>query len=99
MPVFIDKYFLEDAFQSEIIEEIDNKIEKIKQEIKKLSEKYSSTVKLDNEKLKLIELRNNIDKILKKLNESLVADFSNDEKFKENLPKLIEIIKKTNRRN
>jgi|GEM_PF-2861714 len=93
VPIFIDKEFLEDTFQNQVIEGIENSINKIVAEINRLSKKYIPSTNLDQKKTKLMELRNNIHKILTQLNESLVGDFSSDEKFEENLPKLIALIK------
>lgn len=97
VPVFIDMSFLEDAFQSELIEGVENSITTLNKEISKLSKKFLPTTNLENKRAKLIELRHNIDKVLLKLNQSLVADFSSERKFKQNLPKLIEQINSAER--
>ena len=46
-------------------------------------------------RIMILEDENDIDTILKKLNTSFVADFSNEEKQKENLPKLIRFLSQT----
>lgn len=94
IPIFIDNCFFEDTFQIELIEGIEQSIETLLSEIVKLTKKFLPTTNLDSKKIRLIELRHNIDKILNRLNNSLTGDFSDEEKFRKNLPKLIEAIKK-----
>ncbi|MBD3228665.1 MAG: TIR domain-containing protein [Candidatus Lokiarchaeota archaeon] len=95
VPLFIDKSFFNTMTQNEIVEEVEKSIKEINEETIKLSNKFLQTKNLDEKRAQLIDVRYNIDKILSKLNSSLVADFSSDDKFNENLPKLIEQIKNT----
>lgn len=88
IPIFIDESFLRDDFQSKLVEGIEESVKLLHSEITKLTKKYIRTTNLDNKKAKLLDLRYNIDKILNKVNSSLAADFSNDEKIEENFPKL-----------
>ncbi len=94
LPVFIDRSFFSNNFQKNLVEEIDTEIERIIDEISILNEKKTSTIKLDKKKNRLIDLRSNIDKLLNQLDESLIVDMSTDEKFEENMPKLIKMINK-----
>ncbi len=89
IPIFIDDVFSQETIHSKIIEDIDQSLDKLNEEISNLSQKHVTTTNLDVRKNRLLELRHNIDKILTRLNESLVGDFSSEEKFNENLPKLI----------
>jgi len=95
IPVFLDKHFLDDGFLAKVIEEFDDEIVQLMENIKNmLSKKQFSIDHLEYRKDKLIDLRKHIHIIFKKLNESLVLDFSSDDKFNENLPKLIDVIRK-----
>ena len=98
IPIYIDKSFLEDKIQREIIEIIDEKLDFLKDEIIKLLNLGVPTVLLENKRRMLLKFRNNIGEVLNKLNESLVADFSTEEKFNSNLPKLVQQIKSTTKK-
>ena len=92
IPVFIDKSFLQDSFQSELIEGVEQSLTTLNTEIRKLTKKFLLTTNLESKRTKLIELRNNIDKILARLNQSLTLDFSTPAKFNKNLPQLVSMI-------
>jgi len=93
IPIYIDKSFSDINFQGKIIDFIDTRLQKVKQETKKAFENNAPTEFYDSERKKLMDLRNNIGKILHRLNESLSADFSTRAKFDENLAKLVDLIK------
>ena len=95
LPIYIDTSFLDDTLYLQIVEQIDASIANLKDLTIQAIDKHLGTAHYDQKRGRFITLRNNLDNILKKLADILVADFSNEKKFHENLPKLIEAIKQT----
>ena len=93
IPVIVDCNFQSADFTSKLITYIEKSIDLIVEEITRLSKKYVSTQSLNIKKERLITLRSNIDKILLRLSERLVADFSTQNKYDMNFSKLIKAIK------
>jgi hypothetical protein len=93
IPVVIDDCYLTNSFYSKFVNSIEQSIDKIADEISKLTKKYLPTDVLDEKKRRLITLRSNTDKILLRLQETLVANFMNDQKYEKNLPQLIRLLK------
>jgi hypothetical protein len=93
LPIYIDTSFLDDTLYLQIVEQIDASITTLQELTNQAIDKHLGTAHLDQKRERFITLRNNLDKILKKLTDVLVADFSSEEKFTKNLPKLIETIK------
>ncbi len=93
LPVIIDGSFFEKEFQIEAIKLIEKGIYEIIDVISELSRKFIHARKLENEKARLIDLRNNFDRVLNRLHESLSIDFTSNDNIERNLPKLIQFIK------
>jgi len=93
IPVMIDKNFQSPNFGIKLIKHIEKTIDLIFEEISRLSKKYLETESLYARHKRLINLRSNIDKVLIKLDERLVADFSTPIKYKMNFPRLVQSIK------
>lgn len=62
-------------------------------EIYELSKGFNHTKSLENEKERLIDLRNNFDKVIDRLKSHLYIDFSTAVNIEKNFPKLLEQIK------
>ena len=92
IPVIVDKSILDPKFQNEAIKHIETGILDLVKESSERSAQLHSTLSFDNKKNRLIELRNNLDKILDKLNQVKYVDFSSDQATEENLPFLIQLI-------
>lgn len=92
LPIFIDEALFSDTFYAESLEEINNEIDKVWENTKKVRELGGGTENLDAKRTRLINLKNNLARITKTLQETLVGDFSNENKLSENLPKLINLI-------
>jgi hypothetical protein len=92
LPIFIDEALFSDTFYAESLEEINNKIDKVWENTKKVRELGGGTENLDSKRTRLINLKNNLARIIKTLQETLVGDFSNENKLSKNLPKLINLI-------
>ncbi len=92
IPIFIDDDFLKLTFQSELEADVEKSIINVGVEITRLTQKFLDPVALNPQMSRLIQLRNNIGNILAVLRESKVGDFSSDEKFKTNLPDLIDLL-------
>lgn len=92
LPIYIDDSFLDDALYLQIVEQIDASLATLKDLTVKGMERHLGTAHLDQKRERFITLRNNLPAILKKLANVLVADFSSEAKFTENLPKLLEAV-------
>ncbi len=93
VPIYIDKKFLENVFYLEIVDGIDKAITELKELTIQAIERNLGTAHYDKKRKRLVQLRNNLDTILERFNTYLVGDFSTDEKFTENLPKLVKVIR------
>ena len=93
IPLLIDDSIFEDHFFALLIESIEKTIDRIFDEISHLSKKYLHAEALYTSHKRFINLRSNIDNILLRLQENLVANFINDTKYKENFPKLVRLIR------
>ncbi|KPA13770.1 ATPase AAA [Candidatus Magnetomorum sp. HK-1] len=93
IPVMIDQHFQSPDFASTLIAHIEKNIDLIFEEIARLSKKYVSTQSLNVKKERLINLRSNIDHVLLKLDERLIADFSTPKKYEINISRLVQSIK------
>lgn len=92
LPIYIDTSFLDDGLYLQIVEQIDASLATLKDLTVQGMERHLGTAHLDQKRDRFITLRNNLPSILKKLASVLVADFSSEAKFTENLPKLLEAI-------
>ena len=93
IPVMMDQHFQSPDFASTLIAHIEKSIDLIFEEMARLSKKYVSTQSLNVKYERLINLRSNIDQVLLKLDERLVADFSTPKKYEINFPRLVQSIK------
>jgi hypothetical protein len=93
IPVIIDHNFQSPDFALQLIANIEKNIDLIFDEISRLSKKYLATDSLDLKKKRLVSLRSNIDQVLSRLNERLIADFSTQEKYEMNFLRLVRSIK------
>ncbi len=90
LPVHIDKRIFDPSLYLEIDNDIQSKIDEIKTVIiKALNRNIHISYYVDIWE-RLLDLKNNLDKALKKLSGSLIADFSNDVKLQKNLPLLLD---------
>jgi len=92
IPVMIDDCLFKDKFQSVLIKNIEKNIDEIVDEISHLSKKYVQTDSLYARQKRLINLRSNIDIILFRLKEVLVANFITEEEYLKNFSRLIHFI-------
>jgi hypothetical protein len=93
VPIYIDKKFLDDTFYLEIVDGVDQALARLKELTVQAIERNLGTANYDKKRKRLVQLRSNLDRILERFHTYLVGDFSSDEKFAENLPRLIEVIK------
>ena len=93
IPVIIDYNFQSPDFALQLIANIEQNIDLIFDDISRLSKKYLATDSLDLKKKRLVSLRSNIDQVLSRLNERLVADFSTQEMYEMNFLRLVRSIK------
>ena len=89
IPIYIDDSLFDDNFLFEVVDDIDMHLERLKQLTNKATDRNLDTSPYDTKRRRLINLRNNLPQIIDKLNKMLVADFSTEKTFEENLPKLI----------
>ncbi|KPA10940.1 hypothetical protein MHK_008857, partial [Candidatus Magnetomorum sp. HK-1] len=92
IPVMIDDCFFQDGFYAKLIDNIENSIDRISEELTILVKKYVPTDNLYVKMERLIALRANLDKILLRLKQSLVANFKTKQHYTENFPQLIRLI-------
>ena len=90
LPIYIDASFLDDGLYLQIVEQIDASLATLKDLTVQGMDRHLGTAHLDQKRDRFLTLRNNLATILKKLADVLVADFSSEAKFTENLPKLLE---------
>ncbi|MCZ6703311.1 MAG: TIR domain-containing protein [Ignavibacteria bacterium] len=88
---FLDDDFFNKEFTLKAVDKIDQDISKIEHLMLEYSEKKLDTGDLNTEKTRLYDLRNNLDKIIGKLRDSLCIDIRG-EQFEQNLPKILEAI-------
>lgn len=92
LPVIIDKQIMEDSFYIAAIEEIDKNINRL-QELTNKATRLNVTTKIyDAKRARLGDLRKNLDEILTRIRESVAADFTSEEKIKQNLSKLLDVL-------
>jgi len=92
IPLMIDDCFFRENFYSVFIKSIEKTIDCIFDEISQLSKKYIHADSLYIKHKRFISLRSNIDTVLFRLQENLVADFTNEAKYLKNFPQLIRLI-------
>lgn len=92
VPIFIDKAAFDNDDYVNIVDEIDQSISKLESMIVNLIGKRTKTIPLDIQKDRLYDLKHYLPTFVSKLRDSLVADFSTDEKVEENFPKLVKLI-------
>jgi len=92
IPLMIDNCFFRDNFYSLFIKSIEQTIDAIFDEISQLSKKYIHADALYVKHKRFINLRSNIDTVLFRLQENLVADFINETKYLQNFPRLVKLI-------
>lgn len=88
MACYLDDDFLDNSFTLRSIEKIDNNINEIEQLMDKSREKGIDTRDLNDQKSRLIALRNGLDGIIGRMRNSLVLDIR-DEQFDSSMEQLI----------
>jgi hypothetical protein len=92
VPIYIDTKFLEPQFYFEIIDGVDQAIKELKELTIQAIDRNLGTAQFDKKRKRLVQLRNNLDTILERLQSHLVGDFSTPAKFADNLPRLVQVI-------
>ena len=90
---YLDDQFFAPEFRLKATELIDAKIESIDKLFPQYSEKHLDTTELNNDKARLIDLRNNLGKILKRIKESLSLDIRPSE-FNRSIERIAELLQK-----
>jgi|GEM_PF-1190428 len=90
--VYLDADFFDNGFGTTAIRKINERLVLIENQIQERSLLGTDSRELNTEKTRLIELRNNMDKILDRLRKSLCIDIRN-ERLKDNFPNLLKSIK------
>jgi len=93
IPLIIDDSIFQDHFYAQFIESIEKTIDRIFDEITQLSKKYIHAEALYTKHKRFINLRSNIDLVLLRLQESLVANFMNESNYQKNFPRLVRLIR------
>ena len=93
LPVIIDNSVIDRKFYHEAKSHMEKGIRDLIDEIYELSKGFNHTKSLENEKERLIDLRNNFDKVIDRLKSHLYIDFSTAVNIEKNFPKLLEQIK------
>jgi len=88
---YLDDDFFDREFTLKAVNKIEQDISKIENLMSEYAEKKLDTGDLNSEKTRLYDLRNNIDKIVGRLRESLCVDIRG-EKLEHNLHKILEAI-------
>ena len=88
---YIDDDFFESGFQARATDQINKQITDVETAIDDLRKRNQDSVALDDKKTRLYDLRHNLGKILKRLNNSLTLDIR-DEKFDESVERIIDAI-------
>jgi hypothetical protein len=88
-----DKDLYEANFAADIVSRVDAKLAAIESEIQKQNTLHMDTRNLNNDKSRLLFLRNNIDEIVSRLKNCLNVDICSDEGLGTNFPLLLRSIK------
>ena len=99
LPVIIDNSVIDRKFYHEAKDHIEKGIRELIDEIYELSKGFNHTKSLEREKERLIDLRNNFDKVIDRLKSHLFIDFSTSENIEKNFPKLLEQVKENTKEN
>ena len=91
---YTDNDFFDPEFRLRATENIDQRIEKLDELMKKYEEKKIDSNDLNKEKTRLYDLRHNLGMILDKLRNSLCLDVSSNEQLNKNIPQLISTLRK-----
>lgn len=89
---YLDEDFFQPDFTLNAISDIEKKIKENQELIPKYHEKMLDTRDLNNQNTRLLELRNNLDEIVRRLRESLCLDVR-PEKFDQSMQQLIKSLK------
>lgn len=92
LPVKLDGIFLKDEFLLEAIDDIDTRLNDLDVKIQKAKEKRISALPYESRRNRLQELRENLPKILDRLQNVLTVDVAG-EKFESGMKKVIDTIK------
>lgn len=93
LPCYVDKSFLETNFHIEAIDEIDKEIQKLDDAIIKLQQRRVDVTDLNAKRTRWYNLRNSLNKILKRLQSIRVVDLT-ENNFEKGVEELVAVIGK-----
>jgi formylglycine-generating enzyme required for sulfatase activity len=89
---YIDEEAFRDGFQIEAVDALDQQIDELDRLIQKSKERKLSADHLETKRRRKLDLRNNLDKVLKRYQDSLTLDIR-EPKYETSLQRIIEVIK------
>jgi hypothetical protein len=93
LPVCIDTTVYGKDYQMKLVNDIVDRLKNVSRNISQLKEKSLSTENLEQEEKGLKDHQINLDKMLLNINNALAIDLSTDQKYNENISRLIKMIK------
>jgi CHASE2 domain-containing sensor protein len=93
VPLCIDNGVFDKAYQMKLVNDLMARLDTVSQSIAKLKERNLSADNFETEEKRIKEHQVNLDKMLTNINSALAVDLSTDQKFDENIQRVIKLIK------